>query len=508
MARKTRKRKKSHYANASAAGRETANNKPRGVACAEVDRGGLKLAELNRSEIVDNDAIHSDASSAKPLNVEPLNNVEPIDSDLAGQSASPSESSESSPIEAMWDSLDAIEREVADWETPEPQADDGPIPQAASEVPSDAVDELAGEVCELQSIDESPSIDESLCLDESSSQDESQWQSEWQPAELSEAESPEAELHAEEDWQVGGQSEGASPQVATSAQSQAILDAVDGNQSLLRQLISDFAELQSQVLAASDSSSRDTALRDNSERIERGDHETAITLLRDEIATLEDELCELKRQNSDLAAKVANANVKKSTSDTPSDFTEALSWEERKQLILRQMEEDCFDAETFLTQTVQSRLNDADEDDEREVDPVTFVEELTSEVTRLQQQNERLEKEISELNHLLENRPQSAGGMAIGAAAIAEMIDADELIQEERQRLQALQTQWEEKFRQAEIEASLERAKLSRERQEVATKIADLDEQLDRLRREAAQNQSGEGHSRKWLAKLGLAGDD
>ena len=134
---------------------------------------------------------------------------------------------------------------------------------------------------------------------------------------------------------------------------------------------------------------------------------------------------------------------------------------------------------------------------------------MTAELTRLQQQNERYENEIGELNHLLENRPQTgAGGMAIGAAAIAEMIDADELIQEERQRLQTLQSQWEEKFRQAEIDASLERAKLSRERQEVANKMADLDERLDRIRRDAVQTQSGEGHSRKWLAKLGLAGDD
>ena len=48
------------------------------------------------------------------------------------------------------------------------------------------------------------------------------------------------------------------------------------------------------------------------------------------------------------------------------------------------------------------------------------------------------------------------------------MIDENELVVQERERLQMLQVEWEEKFREGEIQASLERAKLSRERQELA----------------------------------------
>ncbi|TWU21019.1 Chromosome partition protein Smc [Novipirellula galeiformis] len=296
--------------------------------------------------------------------------------------------------------------------------------------------------------------------------------------------------------------------VETGLPSQTILAAIDDNTLLLRQLIADFTDFQKTATTAPRVETTSLLadielLKHDSNRSET--HDTAmIESLRDEITDLEYELSELKRQNSDLAAKVANANVRKSTNDASSDFTEALPWEERKKLILRQMEEDTFDAETFLAQTVQSRLNDEPD----QVDPIAFVNQVTSEIDRLQQQNERFENEINELNHLLEHRPPSAeGGLAIGAAAIAQMVDADELIQEERQRLQELQDHWEEKFRQAEIEASLERAKLSRERQEVAQKSADLEEQLDRIRRDAVQTQHTEGHSRKWLAKLGLADD-
>ena len=92
------------------------------------------------------------------------------------------------------------------------------------------------------------------------------------------------------------------------------------------------------------------------------------------------------------------------------------------------------------------------------------------------------------------------------------MLDSDELVQQERERLQMLQAEWQEKFRQGEIEASLERAKLSRERQELAKKQDELQERLERNQREARQAQGKKGSSSassgRWLAKLGLDGKD
>ena len=54
--------------------------------------------------------------------------------------------------------------------------------------------------------------------------------------------------------------------------------------------------------------------------------------------------------------------------------------------------------------------------------------------------------------------------MAVGASAIAELLNTDELIRVERENLTRLQEELQQKLRQAEIEVSLERARLSRER--------------------------------------------
>ncbi len=94
-------------------------------------------------------------------------------------------------------------------------------------------------------------------------------------------------------------------------------------------------------------------------------------------------------------------------------------------------------------------------------------------------------QEVQELRHLLDQQTETRDRQfAIGAAAIAEKIDSDELVRQERDRLRRLQTQWEEKFREEEIEASLERAKLSRQRQELAKRQAELEEELEHIRRE------------------------
>ena len=145
-------------------------------------------------------------------------------------------------------------------------------------------------------------------------------------------------------------------------------------------------------------------------------------------------------------------------------------------------------------------------DRKRQLGDDFVLQQLHDEVIGARGELERRDEEIHELRSLLEEQSGTRGdGVAVGAAAIAEMLDADELVQQERERLQALQQQWEEKFRESEIEASLERAKLSRERLELARKNSELEERLEHLRREARQAEETGPSSRRWLAKLGLA---
>ncbi len=219
-----------------------------------------------------------------------------------------------------------------------------------------------------------------------------------------------------------------------------------------------------------------------------------------QIDEYEGRITELERQNEELASRVASDNVRKTVACADSGSNDALSWEDRKRQILEQMEDDAFDAESFVSDLQQ----DAG-DDGQPLDAEGYLDQLHSEQERLRDELNRRDDEVQELRHLLEQQSGTReGGVAVGAAAIAQMVDSDELVQQERERLSTLQEQWEEKFRQGEIELSLERAKLSRERLELARKNSELEEQLERLRREAETAESG-APSRRWLAKLGLS---
>ncbi|WP_236621033.1 hypothetical protein [Rhodopirellula sallentina] len=226
---------------------------------------------------------------------------------------------------------------------------------------------------------------------------------------------------------------------------------------------------------------------------------------------------ELRHQNEMLAAQVAESNVSQ-TVKASSGNDDSLSWEERKALIMRQMEEDTFDADEFVSSlssngggkavvAASEGVGDAAEPEPLPT-PQEFVESLVERAERAERSLLKRDEEIGELRMLLENQSGTRDdGTAIGAAAIASMIDSDELVMEERERLQQLKNDWEDKFRQAEIEASLERAKLSRERQELAKRAQELEERLEELQREKRDNAAPAKTGRRWLAELGLVGD-
>ena len=279
----------------------------------------------------------------------------------------------------------------------------------------------------------------------------------------------------------------------------ALVDAVQSNTQLLQRLLEQVSDLREVVVPAD--MSRGTATQPSeTSALEAGDAvlDEECDRLHQRIAELQDELSELRQQNNDLASQVANSSVQRTVSDASSGCNEALSWEERKKLILQQMEEGSFDSESFVSEV---RPEESDES----LDPVTYVRQLHDEIANVREEAERRDKEIHELRSLLDEQSTTCdSGVAIGAAAIAEMIDADELVQQERERLQLLQEEWEEKFRQGEIEASLERAKLSRERLELARKNSELEEQLEHIRRENRGVDDSGTPSRRWLTKLGL----
>jgi hypothetical protein len=85
-----------------------------------------------------------------------------------------------------------------------------------------------------------------------------------------------------------------------------------------------------------------------------------------------------------------------------------------------------------------------------------------------------------------------------------EILGADKTIAAERERLAALQSEWQEKLRSAELEFSLERAKLAREQAAVKERLFDL----QKLESQAGPTDSGDAKpGRRWRLALGL-GDD
>ena len=81
---------------------------------------------------------------------------------------------------------------------------------------------------------------------------------------------------------------------------------------------------------------------------------------------------------------------------------------------------------------------------------------------------------ITELKAQLETVPSGDAGRQ----AASELLDGDEVIQQERAKLLELQESWKEKLRKAEIEISVERAKLARERSKMEEQIQALEARL------------------------------
>lgn len=193
------------------------------------------------------------------------------------------------------------------------------------------------------------------------------------------------------------------------------------------------------------------------------------------------ELEDLRAQNSDLASQLAKQHVDASSTKGRID-QESLTWEERKQLILQQLEID--DSGKALADDGESRTDIAD-----------VIRTTQSEI-------ERRDREIEELRAIVQQQADTKQGVAIGAAAIANMLDSDELILEEREKIKAMQKEWEDKLRQSEIDISMERAKLARERAQLETQMSELQSKIAAL--PVADGSATGTRKRKWLEHLGL----
>ncbi len=207
-------------------------------------------------------------------------------------------------------------------------------------------------------------------------------------------------------------------------------------------------------------------------------------------AKLTAELEVLKQQYTDLASQLAEAQ---SSLHNPPHLCltalnqESMTWEQRKKLIMKQFE----DESAADSHTGNSR-------NQIEIEDILCT---------TQAEIDRRDAEIAELKAIVEQQSNTRSGVAIGAAAIAQMLDSDELVKLEREKLAAIQREWEGKLREAEVQISTERAKLSRERAELETQTRILAEQAISMpisTSSISETKVDGKPVRRWLEHLGL----
>ncbi len=171
----------------------------------------------------------------------------------------------------------------------------------------------------------------------------------------------------------------------------------------------------------------------------------------------------------------------------------ALDWEAQKRRLLAEL-----DADTGSDNFAGGEQRFSVEEAIRRTDEAVAAKEKELEDTN---------RQIKELEQQLATKDQNAQQSRLNQAEIDAMLNDDEIVSRERDRLQQLQTEWEEKLRQAEIEISVERAKLGRER-------AKLEDQLQVLRGQtgsegkSTESMKSSKPGGRWLARLGLKDPD
>jgi hypothetical protein len=224
-------------------------------------------------------------------------------------------------------------------------------------------------------------------------------------------------------------------------------------------------------------------------------HQTAVgEATQDDLADMKrrydmalEDLREQRQRSTELEQKLAEIPKGGPTAAVAGD---GMDWEAQKRRMLAAWEANSQD----------------DSDDERRVERLKIQEVIAKTDAAMAQK----EQELDDLRRRLAAVSENQGAMAASAAASDALLSHDEAIRAERARLQQLQLEWEEKLRRAEVELSVERAKMARQRAE----IEERQRQLQELQAEHADEPADAPVKEKkpqrgrWLTRLGLKEDE
>jgi chromosome segregation ATPase len=198
-----------------------------------------------------------------------------------------------------------------------------------------------------------------------------------------------------------------------------------------------------------------------------------------------EDLRELKTTNAQLESRLASAVPRPAaTADSGS-----MDWESQKRRLLASLQDD----------------GDVQDEPQRQDERLTIentIEMTDAVVAEKDSQIAALKAQLATSGDTIRDH-----GDAQRNEKIRELVDADEIIAEHRQRVAQLEREIEDKLRAAELELSVERAKMARQKAELEDLRAELESKRHALNSDGPNSSPGVPR-RRWLSKLGLSGDE
>jgi DNA repair exonuclease SbcCD ATPase subunit len=194
---------------------------------------------------------------------------------------------------------------------------------------------------------------------------------------------------------------------------------------------------------------------------------------------------ELKTRNAELESRLSAA--KRSGGGGGSADGGGMDWESQKRRMLASLEDE--------------GDSGGDEDRQQERASIENTIEMTDAVVA--EKDREIEQLRAQLAEAESSKPETAENER--QQKINELVNADEVITDYRQRIAQLEHEMQDKLRATELELSVERAKIAREKSELEELRIDLES-----RRKTHEPGTGTKSvpRRRWLSKLGLGGED
>jgi chromosome segregation ATPase len=191
---------------------------------------------------------------------------------------------------------------------------------------------------------------------------------------------------------------------------------------------------------------------------------------------------ELKTKNAELESRLSAARSSGGHSDAG-----GMDWESQKRRMLASLEDE----------------GDAAIDEERRQERASIQNTIDMTDAVVAEKDREIEQLRTQLAEAASGRPEAAEHER--QQKIDEIVNADEVVAEHRQRIAQLEHEMQDKLRATELELSVERAKIAREKSELEELRIDFES-----RRKSHEGGSGTKSlpRRRWLSKLGLSGDE